>query len=97
MAYEKKFNTTDTGSLHASKTKTKEIQPDYWGDIRVNLKDMTGITIEDGCHVIKVSGWKKMGPSGQTFLSLRVNRYVPESASPEPQRQQFADDSDIPF
>ena len=98
MAYDQPFKPNpDTGSFNANTKKTKDVQPDYWGEIRVNLKDMTAIKIEDGCHVIKLSGWKKLNKSGHTYLQLKVNRWTPDASAPEPQRQQFADDSDVPF
>ena len=42
----------DTGTLRAQGSKKTSASPDYWGDIRINMKDMTAIKIEDGCHVI---------------------------------------------
>ena len=66
----------------------------------INLKDLTALKVENGLTVIKLSGWKKVGGSGKTFLSLAVNRYVPEQGAvrQENQAQSFpAEDSDIPF
>jgi len=100
------FNTpykpkADTGTLRAQGSKKTTNSPDYWGDIRVNLKDMTAVTIEDGCHVIKLSGWKKIDKNGKVYLSLGVNRFVPLAESGairhEDQRQDFPSDDDIPF
>jgi hypothetical protein len=90
----------DTGTLRAQGSKKTANSPDYWGDIRVNLKDMTAVSIEDGCHVIKISGWKKVDKSGKVYLSLGVNRFVPLSGGgavrQEDQRQDFPEDN-IPF
>lgn len=93
MSYEKKeFKPyPDAGKLMASATKRGEKSPDYWGEIAINLKDMTNIHTEDGLTIVKLSGWKKQDRNGKTYLSLGVNRYVPEGAI-SPQR-----DDDVPF
>ena len=91
----------DTGSLFAEQSKKNPKSPDYSGTIALNLKDLTAIKTENGLTVIKLSGWKKVGKSGKTYLSLAVNRFVPQqqgSTRQENQAQEFpADDSDIPF
>jgi hypothetical protein len=90
----------DTGNLRAQGAKRFANSPDYWGDIRVNLKDLTNISIEDGCHVIKISGWKRIDKFGKTYLSLAVKRALPTeeggTVRQENQRQDFPDE-DIPF
>ena len=90
----------DTGTLRAQPTKKGANSPDYWGDIRINLKDLTAIKVEDGCHVIKLSGWKKIDKNGKVYLSIGVNRFVPKdeggTVRQEDQRQDFPDE-DIPF
>ena len=86
----------DGGNLRASLTKKGAKSPDYWGSIAINLKDMTNIHVVDGLHVVKLSGWKKADNSGKTYLSIAVDRYVPEAA-PAPERQSPAQDDDIPF
>jgi hypothetical protein len=83
----------DSGKLMASTIKKGTKSPDYWGDIAINLKDLTNIHTEDGLTIVKLSGWKKTDKNGKTFLSISVNRYVPEGKI-SPQRQ---DDSEIPF
>jgi hypothetical protein len=85
----------DSGSLNASSSKRSDKSPDYFGEITLNLKDMTNIRIEDGLHIVKINGWKKVAKSGKTYLSLAVNRYIPEGQAPEPQSQ--LPDDDIPF
>jgi hypothetical protein len=95
MSYEKKEYKPypDGGQLRASAIKKGDKSPDYWGDIAINLKDMTNIHTEDGLTIVKLSGWKKTDKNGKTYLSLSVKRYVDEGKI-SPQRQ---DDSDIPF
>jgi hypothetical protein len=97
MSYEKKEYKPypDSGQLRASAIKKGDKSPDYWGDIAINLKDLTNIHTEDGLTIVKLSGWKKTDKSGKTFLSLSVNRYVPEGKI-SPQRQDD-DSSDVPF
>lgn len=91
----------DTGSLFATQSKKTPKSPDYFGTIAINLKDLTNLKTEDGLTVIKLSGWKKVSKSGKTFLSIAVDRYVPQGAGgirQENQVQEFpSDDSDIPF
>lgn len=92
----------DGGSLRASQTKKGPKSPDYWGDIAINLKDLTNVKTVDGLTVVKLSGWKKVDKQGKTYLSIAVDRFVPNTQSgsvrQENQAQQFAeDDSDIPF
>ena len=90
----------DTGSLFAEQSKKNPKSPDYSGTIAINLKDLTAIKTENGLTVIKLSGWKKVGKSGKTYLSLAVNRFVPQqqgSTRQENQAQSHPDDSDGPF
>jgi hypothetical protein len=89
----------DGGQLNAVGSKTNPLGKDYFGEIAINLKDMTNIRTEDGLTIIKISGWKKVSKaSGKTYLSLAVDRWIPEQApvsKPTPQ-DDFPDD-DIPF
>lgn len=91
----------DSGSLFATQSKKTPKSPDYFGTIHLNMKDMTNIKIEDGITVVKISGWKKVAKNGKTFLSLAVDRFVPQQQGgirQENQAQEFPDnDSDIPF
>jgi hypothetical protein len=91
----------DTGSLFAEQSKKNPKSPDYSGTIAVNLKDLTAIKTENGLTIIKLSGWKKVPKSGKTYLSLAVNRFVPQQQGgtrQENQAQEFPDDDkDIPF
>lgn len=76
----------DSGRLMASQSKRSEKSPDYWGEIAINPKDLTNVTIENGLHVLKLSGWKKVSKNGATFLSLSVNRMVRDEA-PKPKQE----------
>lgn len=88
----------DSGSLRASQTKKGPKSPDYWGNIAINLKDLTNIQTEDGLTIVKLSGWKKQDSQGRTFLSIAVDRFVPEQKSaPRPKAQDDDLDGDIPF
>jgi hypothetical protein len=91
----------DTGSLFAEMSKKNPKSPDYSGTIAINLKDLTGLRTENGLTFVKLSGWKKVGKNGKTYLSIAVNRFVPQQQGgirQENQAQEFpADDSDIPF
>lgn len=91
----------DSGKLQATGSKLKPTSPDYWGEIAINLKDMTNIEVKDGLTIIKLSGWKKLDSSGKTFLSLSVKRMVPEGAkgapAPKPQGNSGFDDMETEF
>ena len=92
----------DGGSLRANATKKTEKSPDYWGTLAVNIKDMTNAQMDGDIMVIKLSGWKKQDKKGHTFLSLAVNRFVPEGQSQanrqsqQPAAQSFPEE-DLPF
>jgi hypothetical protein len=88
----------DSGSLRASQTKKGPKSPDYWGNISINLKDLTNIQTVDGLTVIKLSGWKKQDSQGRTYLSIAVDRFVPEQkGAPRPQTKDDDLDGDVPF
>lgn len=88
----------DSGSLRATQTKKGPKSPDYWGNIAINLKDLTNIQTEDGLTVVKLSGWKKQDSQGRTYLSIAVDRFVPEQKGapvrPMPKTEDF---DDTPF
>lgn len=88
----------DSGSLRASQTKKGPKSPDYWGNIAINLKDLTNIQTEDGLTIVKLSGWKKQDSQGRTFLSIAVDRFVPEQkGAPRTQAKSDDDFDDAPF
>jgi len=73
----------DSGRLMASQSKRTQNSPDYWGEIAINPKDLSNVTIENGLHIYKISGWKKVSKTGATYLSLSVNRQSPPSQQRE--------------
>lgn len=92
----------DSGSLRATISKRTPMSPDYWGNIAINLNDLTNVKTEDGLTVIKLSGWKKVDASGKTYLSVSVDRFVSTNeAVPTPQAKPQAPaaslDDDVPF
>ena len=70
----------DSGRLMAAQSKRSEKSPDYWGEIAINLKDMSNVTVENGLHIFKLSGWKKKSKAGATYLSLSVSRMTKDAA-----------------
>jgi hypothetical protein len=56
---------------------------------------MANVTIENGMHIYKLSGWKKKSKNGNTYLSLSVKR-MEEKAQAQPPKADISDD-DIPF
>jgi hypothetical protein len=90
----------DSGNLHAVQSKTNPLGKDYFGEIAINLKDMTNVRTEDGLTIIRLSGWKKVSKNGKTYLSLAVDRYIPKTKQEAPARpvpQNDFPDDDIPF
>lgn len=92
MAYDKPFVLNDnSGTLFASKTKTNSAQPDYWGEFKL---DLSTVDVVDNKITFKLSGWKKKGTSGSTFLSLAVNNWKPDGEKTQPTQEL---DDDIEF
>lgn len=79
----------DSGRLMAAQSKRSEKSPDYWGEIAINLKDMSNVTVENGLHIFKLSGWKKKSKAGATYLSLSVGRMSKDEA---PKKQEEEED-----
>ena len=103
MAYDKPYTPRpNTGSLFVNKVKKTAKSPDYQGGFLVNVSDLE---IENGQAKIKLSGWKKVAPSGMTYLSLALDTWKPDpnyQKSEQPQQRQpaagLADmEDDIPF
>lgn len=88
----------DFGNLHATTSKMHEKAPDYFGEIAINLKDLTNVRVEDGLHIFKLGGWKLQAKSGKTYLSIKVDRFVPK-AKDATQSAPINDlpDEEIPF
>lgn len=84
----------DSGRLMAAQSKRSEKAPDYWGEIAIDVKDMTKVQQQNGLYVFKINGWKRKTKTGTTYLSLAIDRYIPKGE--EPQRHND-DDSDVPF
>jgi hypothetical protein len=105
MAYQPKTEYKpypDSGSLRASSFKKGPQSPDYWGNIAINLKDLTNIKTEDGLTVVKLSGWKMVDKQGKTYLSIKVDRFVPEQKTGgytrnETRQEDSVNDDDVPF
>ena len=89
----------DSGSLKASAVKKSESSPDYWGTIAIDLSNTTAVKVVDGLSVFKISGWKKRNKEGQTYLSLSINRWVPEhdAVSERKLSSSFGQDDEVPF
>jgi hypothetical protein len=89
----------DSGNLHAVQSKTNPLGKDYFGEIAINLKDMTNVRTEDGLTIIRLSGWKKVSKNGKTYLSLAVDRYIPKAKqeAPAPAPQNDFPDEELPF
>jgi hypothetical protein len=89
----------DSGSLKASAVKKSESSPDYWGTIAIDLSNTAAVKVVDGLSVFKISGWKKRNSAGQTYLSLAINRWVPEHDAIAERKlsSSFGQDDDIPF
>lgn len=88
----------DGGKLRATISKRTPMSPDYWGDIAINLNDTTALKTVDGLTVVKLSGWKKVDSSGKTYLSLSVDRFVPQAEPVAKPKGRVEDmDDDVPF
>ncbi len=87
----------DSGRLMATQSKKHEKAPDYWGEIAIDLKNMTKIEVVNGLHIIKLSGWKKKSKTGVVYLSLGVDRFVPKNAAAPQQAKDDDLDGDVPF
>jgi hypothetical protein len=90
---DKKFEKRpNNGALFAVKSKKNPNQPDYRGDVLINLNDFE---IVDGQITVALSGWKKQYSQG-TFLSLQAQK--PYVANDQQQTSKQGDsDEDIPF
>ena len=86
----------DSGRLMASTSKKTAKSPDYWGDIAINVKDLTKVKRQGELLVFQLSGWKKKTKAGVTFLSLAIDRYIPKDKDTPKQDNDFPDE-DIPF
>jgi len=86
----------DSGRLNASKSKRKDTSPDYWGEICIDIKDMTNLSkTKDGWLVVPISGWKKQSKAGNTYMSLAVKRIGAEDVNQVRKDDDMEDE--IPF
>jgi len=84
----------DSGRLMASQTKKHEKSPDYWGEIAIDVKDLTKVEQVNGLLVFKINGWKRKTQAGATYLSLAIDRYVSDRApkpAAKPAKKSFDD------
>ncbi len=79
----------DSGRLMAAQSKRSEKSPDYWGEIAINPKDMSNVTVENGLYIYKLSGWKKKSKAGATYLSLSVGRMTREGTAAPKKEDDF--------
>jgi hypothetical protein len=86
----------DSGRLMASQTKKHEKSPDYWGEIAIDVKDLTKVEQVNGLLVFKINGWKRKTQAGATYLSLSIDRYVSDRA-PKPVAKKSFDDLEDDF
>jgi len=94
---DKKFDSKpNNGALFSVKSKTNANQPDYRGDV---LIDLSTFKQENGMIMVSLSGWKKTSKNGNVFLSLQAQKpYVKdEQEAPRVRQDQHIDDDDIPF
>lgn len=90
----------DSGRLMASTTKKHEKSPDYWGEIAIDVKDLTKVEQVNGLLVFKINGWKRKTQAGSTYLSLAIDRYVSDrapKAAPKPAVKKSFDDLEDDF
>lgn len=86
----------DSGRLMASQSKRSEKSPDYWGEIAIDIKDMTKVQVQNGLHVFRLNGWKRKSKTGATYLSVAVDRFIPKEEGSSSRRNDD-DDEDVPF
>ena len=85
----------NTGSLFKINVKSSENSPDMKGDVFIDTKTLD--IDSDGMAVVKLSGWKSVSKtSGKSYLSLKVDQWIPK-APPKVQFKQEEQDDDIPF
>ena len=84
----------DSGRLMATKAKANPKAPDYYGSITIDISDKTQFEVQGNMYTFKINGWKRTSDTGNVYLSLAVNRYVPAGA-PRAKEESFKDD--IPF
>lgn len=95
--YDKPFEQRpDSGRLMASKIKLHEKSPDYFGEIAIDIENLTNTVSDDGFVTFKINGWKKKTKNGATYLAISVNRYVADGAAPAAKKAEIKEE-DFPF
>lgn len=96
MAFEHR---KDSGRLMAATSKRHEKAPDYWGEIAIDVKDLTKVERQGDLLVFKLNGWKRKSQGGMTYLSLAVDRYVENkpNTSSKPKKKDDDLESEIPW
>ena len=92
MAFEHR---KDSGRLMAATSKRHEKAPDYWGEIAIDVKDLTKVERQGDLLVFKLNGWKRKSQGGMTYPSLAVDRYVenkPNTSSTPKKKDDIEDD-----
>lgn len=89
----KKFeHRVDSGRLMATQSKRHEKSPDYYGDIAINVKDLTKVEKQGDLLIFRINGWKRQSPAGATYLSLSVDRWVVDQVKKPVPKGEIADD-----
>ena len=87
---QKKFETKpNSGALFAVKIKKTPNQPDYRGDL---LIDLSAFEVVNNQVAITLGGWKKVMGSGGTMLSLSASKPYVAKEQPTQRTQEFKDD-----
>lgn len=82
----------DSGALFAAKSKKHEKSPDYSGNVCININDLTKVEKNpDGTYTFKLNGWKRKMDSGDVYLSISIDRWIPKS------ERKDAPEENIPF
>ncbi len=90
-----------SGVLFSNKKKTKETSPDYTGKLELSDEVISDLVsqMERGVEkpVLSLAGWKKTAnKTGETFLSLRGNKYEERGQAQAKQAPADLDDV-VPF
>lgn len=87
-------NAPNFGNLNATKAKKNPQEPDYWGEVKV---DLSTVDIENNVATVKLGGWRKKTANGNTWLSLKVNTWKGDGKQQAKSADTGIEDDDIPF
>lgn len=82
----------DSGRLMAATSKRHEKAPDYFGEIAIDIKDLTKVERQGDLFIFRLNGWKRKSQTGMTYLSLSIDRYVEHKPAPAKKKDDFDDD-----